>query len=273
VLENKRFNEGNLTTKFIPEEYPNGFHGHRYTEAELDDVLAIAALMIFRREQRAWEIEGQQATAEIPDDLGHMFLSLPSQEGRTVEAEVWSKKKKKVYLWFEKTVGCCQVLEADEEGGVVRLGGAEGRELVLSCAWQLHEAVCEARFADDGRVVAVQPLGRAPNGLRLQHVGSELLVQSWSAAANQLRAHLPPPRVRDLGAALLSPMPGTVVSVDCVAGARVFAGQALLVLEAMKMQNVLRAPRDCIVKSVAVKKGQEVAVDQLLVEFQDEAKK
>lgn len=88
VLENERFNAGRLTTKFIAEEYPKGFHGHRYTQAELDDVLAVAAVMIFRRELRAWEIEGQQATASIPEDLGRVWLSLPSLDNQTVETEV-----------------------------------------------------------------------------------------------------------------------------------------------------------------------------------------
>lgn len=72
---------------------------------------------------------------------------------------------------------------------------------------------------------------------------------------------------------IVSPMPGTVVSVAVKAGDQVFAGQECAVLEAMKMQNVLRAPKDGVIKRVTVAKGSEVAVDQVLIEFDSPKKK
>jgi propionyl-CoA carboxylase alpha chain len=221
-----------------------GFHGHNYTDAEINDLLAIVAVIHFRRGDRKWDIEGRLANAEQPD-LARAFLSLPG--GKTVETEI---------------------LELSEEGAAVRLGGAEGREVAFRCNWDLHEPVFEAEF-EDGRVVAVQPLGQVPNGYKLQHIGSEIVVQAWDELSNSLRQHMPVKKNQDMSKVLVSPMPGTVVSLDVAVGDRVFSGQALLVLEAMKMQNVLRAPKDAVIKTITVKKGQEVAVEQLLIEFSD----
>ena len=247
VLENKRFNSGKITTKFIGEEYPTGFHGHKYTEAELDDLLAMVALMHYRRQDRKWDIDGRLPNAEQPD-IRRAFLTLPELDGRTVETEI---------------------IETDEDGAAVQLGGPEGRVLSFACSWELHEPVCEAEF-EDGHVVAVQPLGTVANGYKLQHIGSEIIVQAWDESSNVLRKHLPVKQKKDMSKVVVSPMPGTVVSVDVAVGDKVFSGQALLVLEAMKMQNVLRAPKDAIIKSISVQKGKEVAVDQVLIEFQDE---
>jgi propionyl-CoA carboxylase alpha chain len=248
VLENDRFNKGTITTKFIPEEYPNGFSGHKYTEAELEDLLAVVAVMHYRKTDRKWDVDGKLPNAAQPD-LTRNFLSLPG--GRTVETEL---------------------LEVDEEVAAVRLGGENGKVVEFGYTWELHEPVFEARFDNEQRAVAVQPLGPVPNGYRLQHVGSEIEVRVWDELSNQLRQHMLVKVARDLSKVLMSPMPGTVVSVDVKVGDKVFDGQALLVLEAMKMQNVLRAPKDAVIKSITVKKGQEVAVDQLLIEFEAAAK-
>ncbi len=245
VLENAKFNSGKITTKFIEEEYPKGFHGHKHTEAELEDLLAIAAVMHYRKEERKWDVEGKVQNAE-PPELHHMFLSLP--DGRTVEAEL---------------------LELEDEVAVVRLGGEEGKIVEFNYAWELHEPIFEAHFDGQQRVVAVQPLGAVPNGYRFQHIGSEIVVHVWDELSNELRRHIPVKVGRDMSKVLVSPMPGTVVSLDVKEGDRVFDGQALLVLEAMKMQNVLRAPKEAIVKSIKVKKGQEVSVEQLLIEFEE----
>lgn len=238
VLENKRFNSGNLSTKFIPEEYPNGFKGHQYTDAELQDLIASVAVMHFRKAERKWDIDGKLETA-LPSPLDHWFLSIPG--GKTYEV---------------------QVLGIEEDNAVVSI---DGKEVSFAYIWDLHEPLFEAHFGD--RVVVTQPLGAVPNGYRMQHVGSEIDVQVWDDRANQLRKFIPPKQKKDMSKMIVSPMPGTVVSVDVNVGDKVFAGQGLAILEAMKMQNVLRAPKDTVIKAIHVKKGNEVAVDQVLIEF------
>lgn len=244
VLENKRFVSGKLSTNFIPEEYADGFHGHVYTDAEIHDLLAIVTAMHYVRLYRKFQVTGKLPSAEEFPEPGPLFLTLP--DGRSFETEVE---------------------EIDEEYALIRIG--DDMQVEFGYSWDLHEPIFEAAFGEEGRSVSVQPLGEIANGYRLQHVGSEIDVQVWSAEANKLRVHLPVKQKKDLSKVLVSPMPGTVVSVDVQVGDKVFGGQTLMVLEAMKMQNVLHCPKDTVIKAIRIKQGQEVQVDEVLIEFEE----
>lgn len=247
VLENERFISGKLTTKFIEEEYADGFHGHVYTASETEDLAAITSCMHYLRLYRKFQVMGKLPSAEEFSDPGAIFISLP--DGQTIETEV---------------------LEIDENYAMVRVGGEEnGVEVEFGFDWDLHEPVFEASFGEEGRSVAVQHIGMAANGYVLQHIGTEVTVQVWDADSNALRLHIPPKEKKDLSKVVISPMPGTVISLDCQVGDKVFGGQALLVLEAMKMQNVLRSPKDTVIKAIHIKPGQEVKVDDVLIEFEN----
>lgn len=243
VLENERFKKGDLSTKFIEEEYADGFHGHVYTEAELEDLVCIVSAMHFGKSLNKFEVEGKLPSAEFPND-GLAFISLPN--GETVET---------------------QILDFDEGYCALKIGGENGKEVEFGFDWELHDPLFEATF-EDGRNVVIQPRGEIANGYSLQHLGSEVQVQVWDSATNDLRKYMPVKEAKDLSKMIVSPMPGTVVSVDVKVGDKVFDGQELLVLEAMKMQNVLRAPKETTVKAVHIKQGNEVAVDEILIEFE-----
>lgn len=240
VLENKKFNSGKYSTQFIPEEFPKGYHGHVYTEAELRDLISTVAVIFRRRYERNWEISDQLESAAQPN-LAVAFFSLP--DGRTFRVD------------YE---------HVDEFEASLRIDGGEAVQFQYS--WDFHLPLFEASF--DGRVVAVQPLSQITNGIKMIHIGSAVDVLCWTEETNALRRHFRPKAKVDTSSWVASPMPGTVVKVDCKVGDKVFAGQALLVLEAMKMQNVLRAPRDGVIKKLNVRQGSEVAVDEVLVSFE-----
>lgn len=185
---------------------------------------------------------GKLETAQqVP--LEKVFLSLPGEEGTH-----------EVHYTF---------VTEDEAELIV-----DGQEVSMSYDWDLHEPLFEAFFGED-RNVSLQQMSRITSGYRVSHVGSEVDVQVWSEKTNELRKHIPPKVVKDLSKFMISPMPGTVISVDVKVGDKVFGGQGVAVLEAMKMQNVLRAAKDTVVKSISVKQGDEVAVDQVLIEFEN----
>ena len=83
----------------------------------------------------------------------------------------------------------------------------------------------------------------------------------------ELHGKLPPKAAADTSKMVLSPMPGLVVSMDVAQGQEVKSGEIVCVIEAMKMQNIIRAERDGTVKSVGAKPGDSVAADEVLVEF------
>jgi propionyl-CoA carboxylase alpha chain len=118
----------------------------------------------------------------------------------------------------------------------------------------------------DGRHVTVQ-VDRLPLGWRLRHAGVEAEVVVYSARHAALAAHMPEKVPPDLSKYLLCPMPGLVLAIHVGEGDQVKTGQPLAVVEAMKMENVLRAERDGEVKAVKAAPGDSLAVDAVILEF------
>jgi propionyl-CoA carboxylase alpha chain len=157
---------------------------------------------------------------------------------------------------------------AREEGAIaVRFVGADGRvgqPHHLVSAWKPGDPVWQGTI--DGALVAVQarPI---PNGIRLAHQGVEVPVYVFTEAEAASARLMPIVTAADTGKKLLCPMPGLVVSIAVSEGQEVKAGETLAVVEAMKMQNVLRAERDGVVKKIHAAPGATLAVDALILEF------
>jgi propionyl-CoA carboxylase alpha chain len=117
-------------------------------------------------------------------------------------------------------------------------------------------------------VVQVEPCAE---GFRLTHGGCEVLALVRTREAAEFAARIPPKPVADTSRFVLSPMPGLIVSVAVAAGETVKLGQELAVLEAMKMENVLRAERDGVVETIHIEPGATVAADQVLIAFAETA--
>jgi len=113
----------------------------------------------------------------------------------------------------------------------------------------------------------VQLFKDSPGKYKIQHLGSLFDVTVRTPKEHQFASLMPEKQVADTTKLLSSPMPGRIISVNIKPGDHVVSGQPLIIVEAMKMQNVLRAERDGVVKSVHVKPGNDVAVDQELIHF------
>jgi propionyl-CoA carboxylase alpha chain len=150
---------------------------------------------------------------------------------------------------------------ADADGWRVTLGG---RSFAIQGHWRPGETLFDGTI-DGTRMVA--QVDRRPVGLRLTHAGGEsdlvLLTPRAAALAELMPVKAPP----DMSRFLLSPMPGLLVSLAVAAGDPVRAGQELAVVEAMKMENILRAERDGMVGALHAKPGDSLAVDQKILEF------
>lgn len=117
-----------------------------------------------------------------------------------------------------------------------------------------------------GRAFAAQVTPR-PDGFEIRHRAAKAHVRVAAPKVAELYARLPVKAAADTSKMILSPMPGLVVSVDVAPGQEVKAGEVVCVIEAMKMQNILKAERDGVIKSVGPKAGDSVAADEVLVEF------
>ncbi|CAM9867853.1 unnamed protein product [Ectocarpus fasciculatus] len=238
VMTNPRFRAGDISTNFIAEEFPDGFQGAVAAPETLEAMIGIAAILQHRRAGQEAAISGQM------DGVPDFDLAKPADWVVMLGQDQHPRRVTPVEGAYRVTHGETALL-IEVEG---RLG-----DLVTAC------------FID-GRPVTVQVERRGP-ALRLSHAGivAEALVLAPRAAA--LAALMPVKEPPDLSRFLLSPMPGLLMSLAVEEGQAVKAGEELAVVEAMKMENILRAARDGRVAKVHAGPGESLAVDQAILEF------
>jgi propionyl-CoA carboxylase alpha chain len=146
----------------------------------------------------------------------------------------------------------------------VKSGKADTMTHVLQSHWKPGDQIWSGTY--DGKEIAVQ-VRAIRNGFSLAWRGVETKAHVYTEAEAQLAKLMPEKKAGDSGKALLCPMPGLVVSIAVKEGQEVKAGEPLAIVEAMKMENVLRAERDAAVKKIHVKPGDSLAVDAVILEF------
>jgi propionyl-CoA carboxylase alpha chain len=245
LMQHPRWQAGRLSTGFIAEEFPDGFSSPAPAGATAQAIAAVAAAIDHVLGERKRRISGQMA-------------------GRPVVREQLRS------VWLDRAESR---LEVARQGGGIRVrplgeteeGPGSGPVILLSSSWKPGEPVWHGTI--DGAPVAVQ-VRPILNGFCLFHRGIEarafVYTESESAAARLMPAKV----AADTSKKLLCPMPGLVVSIAVAVGQEVKAGETLAVVEAMKMENVLRAERDGVVKAVYAKKGDSLAVDAVILEFE-----
>jgi propionyl-CoA carboxylase alpha chain len=236
VLQHPRFEAGRFNTGFIAEEYPAGFDA---THAPHDDPALLAAIAAFARRRyidRAVRISGQVS--------GH---------GRKVGAD-WI-----VLIGAERY----PVTVEPTDGGYKVTHPHTVHD--LRSDWKLGEPIF--RGTCNGAPVLLQ-LERRGLRYRIFHWGTQVDAIVMTERAAELLALMPVKLPPDLSRYLLSPMPGLLTEVSVEVGQEVKAGEKLAAIEAMKMENVLKADRDCVVAAVLAKEGESVTVDQPILEFE-----
>ncbi len=255
VLRNPRFIQGALTTDFIPEEYPTGFSGVKLTPKETSQLVASAAIVNYAREELAGTVSGQLASY-APAAVSDVCVTLDGK------------------AHFGVSFGSADDSGVTVEASVVPLDGAlkpaAGVEPTLVKVESLEHASHSPliRAVLDGASATLQFHGASPEGVRLQYCGGVFDLAVRTRRAAQLALHMIPKKARDTSKLLLSPMPGSLVNVAVAEGQEVEAGQELAVVEAMKMQNVLRAEKKGRVKRIHCKGGATLAVDEAIIEFE-----
>jgi propionyl-CoA carboxylase alpha chain len=243
ILRAPRFRAGNLTTGFIAEEFPEGFKpGELSKELAVRFVAAAAAIHVAQR-GRERAISGQRD--------GVLAAAEPDWHVRLGE--------KGYDVTVEGALPECRVRFAND---------GQQHDLAVASDWKIGEPLFRAKIGGDAqaRAVTIQ-VERQGVGWRLIHAGALAQAVVLARRTAALAAQMPEKEAADTSKFLLSPMPGLLVSLAVKAGQQVRAGEELAVVEAMKMQNVLRAERDGTVKALHAKPGESLAVDQAIVEF------
>ena len=227
VMDQPRFRSGKISTNYIKDEFPEGFMGLPPTDQQLDLMSAVALAMHRALLARA-----------APDQLRRDWVVVAGQSQRSFGVDAVDG-------------GLC----LQRDGKTLRLEDIH---------WRPGQPVFRANLDGVDFTVAVKA---AAEGFVIRHRASTLRVLVLSPRSAELHRKLPPKKAADTSKMVLSPMPGLVVSIDVAEGQSVRSGEIVAVLEAMKMQNILRAERDGVVKAVSVKSGDSVAADEVLVEF------
>ncbi len=237
VMEHPRFVSGNITTAFIAEEYPEGFKGARLEPGLVRRVAAAAAAMNRVAEIRRTRISG------------------------TMD----NHKRKVGNSWVVDVQGEALgvTIAADHEGSTVTF--EDGVEMRVNSDWKPGQPL--ARLMVDAQPV-VMKIAKIPMGFRVRLRGADLKVFVRTPRAAELARlmieKLPP----DTSKFLLCPMPGMLVGLSVGEGDEVQEGQALATVEAMKMENILKAERRGVVKTIKAAAGESLRVDAVIMEFE-----
>jgi propionyl-CoA carboxylase alpha chain len=236
VMGHTRFQSGDITTAFIAEEFPDGFQGVTPDQADISDFAAIATFVHVKRETRSGLISGA-----MENHHRHMDKS-----------------------WISSVAGQHITVAITSENGVIDMTIAGGTSVAVTSSWQPGETI--GHFSIGARDLSMK-ISQTSKGLRLRRRGMDVIVAVRSPHNAALAKMMLPKKPKDISKTLLCPMPGAVRNIAVSVGEVVEPGQTLAIVEAMKMENILRAERKAAVKRIAVAVGDNLAVDQLIMEF------
>ena len=235
IMQHPRWRAGKLSTAFIAEEYPRGFER---TPPAGEVAHAIAAV-----------------AAAIDHVLGERKRKISGQLNKSVTRE----RRRAIWLGPDEIQA-----DVEHQADAIVVAFADGARYVLGSDWMPGMPVW-AGTIDDRRIA--MHVRMIPNGFELAHRGFEVKTFVYTEREAAYARLMPLKRLSGSEKAVRSPMPGLVVSLAVSEGQEVKSGETLAIIEAMKMENILRAERDGVIKKIRVKQGDSVAVDAVVMEF------
>ena len=235
VMQHPRWRAGKLSTAFIAEEYPRGFERALPQGEVAHAIAAVAAAIDHVLGERKRKISGQLNTA------------------------VTRERRRAIWLGSEKTHA-----EVEHQGKKIIVTFEDGARHVMESGWVPGLPVWEGTMDERRLAMHVRMI---PNGFELAHRGFEVKAFVYTEREATYAALMPLKKLSGSEKAVRCPMPGLVVSLAVSEGQEVKSGETLAIIEAMKMENALRAERDGVIKKINVKPGDSVAVDAVVMEF------
>ena len=237
VMDHPKFVKGDMTTAFIAEEYPDGFAGVILEEAALKSIAASCAAMNRVAEIRRTKVSGRLDNHErkVGDDW------VVTLQGTSFRVKI----------------------DADPKGSDVVF--EDGLSLRVSGDWTPGKTLADMTVNGE---TLVMKIGKISGGFRVRSRGADLKVHVRTPRQAELAGWMIEKLSPDTSRLLLCPMPGMIVKVDVAEGEEVQEGQALCTVEAMKMENILRAEKKCTISKINVSAGESLSVDDVIMEFE-----
>ena len=238
IMQHPRFRSGELTTGFIAEEYPEGFQGAPASPELVKSLAAIAAFVATAKADRARQVDGQLGDTLPPPSSWQVKIGDVVHDVSLTEDEI----------------------------------DVDGEAFDLSMEYTPGDRLIEAEIAHStgsglSEDLAVK-IAKTRNGFKLTTRGASHMARVLPGHVAHLADYMIEKIPPDMSRYLICPMPGLLVSLNVGEGDKVEAGQALAVVEAMKMENILRAEKSGVVKSVNAKQGESLAVDAIILEME-----
>jgi len=237
VMRNKKFIKGDITTAFIEEEFPDGFKAVKPDFRLMELIGGACSAMYPRFENRRTRITGRMDnhTRVVENDW------VVSLGGHNFDIN----------------------LKADKTGSMVKF--LDKSIVRVESNWVPGDSIAKVKIEDK---ILIMKVNKVTGGFRVRLLGSDLDVLIRNKRQFELSSHMLRKIEPDMTKFLVCPMPGMLIKVDVSEGEEVQEGQTLCVVEAMKMENVLRADKKGVIKKINVEAGQSLAVDEVIIEFE-----
>ncbi|KAJ2836702.1 hypothetical protein J3B01_002649 [Coemansia erecta] len=256
VVSSSDFASGRITTAFLADHYPHGFKGHKLTSETAEQLATASAALQFIRQAR-------ESYTHVASRSASYVLLLPQLQPDGVH-----KLEARVTLTLDSETVSLQGANTFTVSTEFTNGEYAPTTNTLKVMWDVDMPFVEIKHASGD--LTVQFLDPLPLGFRVQFLGTKFDIDVLLPRQRELMRFMKERERLDTSKLVLSPMPGTIVSVAVKPGDVVAEGAEVAVVEAMKMQNVLRAPRAGTVKAVHVQPGSTVSGDDIMVELEDE---
>ena len=237
IMQNRRWQSGKLSTGFIDDEFPDGFSGLVPDKNSLRIIALAAASIDYKNNSRKRQISGQMAGREVKFSSQRMVRINDS--------------------WVEVNI--------IHDGRTPMFAISSQEPVEIQTGWKPGQRIWHGTINGNSVTMQVRPI---LNGCRLGWRGISAEVHVFTRREAELARLMPEKPAPGTSKFLHCPMPGLVVSIDVTEGKEVKAGQKLAVIEAMKMENILKAERDGIIKKIHARPGGSLAVDDVIMEFE-----
>jgi propionyl-CoA carboxylase alpha chain len=230
TLKNKDFRSGSISTNFIKENYPKGYYFNYGLSKSLIEKFNYAAIFIYKK---------------LNINITNLDLSVISKK-ITSDFEIKSHKL------IDKNLSMIVV--------------HKNKEIVLHSLWKINQKIMELNINDEKCYVKINKINNFNQfSITIEDCSLDLIV-----APNRNKAlfdYMPEIKLEDLSKKLISPMPGLIKSISIKKGQLIKQGEELVIIEAMKMENILKSEKDCLVEDVLIKEGSSVSTDEVLITF------
>ena len=230
TLKNKDFRSGSISTNFIKENYPKGYYFNYGLSKSLIEKFNYAAIFIYKK---------------LNINITNLDLSVISKK-ITSDFEIKSHKL------IDKNLSMIVV--------------HKNKEIVLHSLWKINQKIMELNINDEKCFVKINKINNFNQfSITIEDCSLDLIVAPNKNKA--LFGYMPEIKREDLSKKLISPMPGLIKSISIKKGQLIKQGEELVIIEAMKMENILKSEKDCLVEDVLIKEGSSVSTDEVLITF------